>query len=857
MRRSRYTVGRAGAAATVLLAAGLASALAAAPAVAGDRAAVAGQGAGPGTWLITTIAGGPGGPGPARRFAARDCALAYAGGVIYATSYSGLTYSSVIRGVRMSTGSMRPVAGSGVADNYPDVSPDGTPAGDISIGDSCGVAVDRNGNLLFADTGQTSTGDFNGTDGTTVRVMAATSGTFYRRAMVRGRVYTIAGNGIAGFSGDGGPATSAELNVPGGLAVDPAGNVIVVDRGNDRLRIVAARTGTFYGQAMTAGHIYTVAGDGAIGHSGDGGPATSAELGLAPAGCCGVLALLLRPQLTVDRAGNIVLADGTNGRIRVIAGRTGTFYGQPMTEGDIYTIAGGGSTRLGDSGPARKVALGPLSGITLDRSGNVVFATPKAERVRLLAVTSGGFYGRRMRAGYVYTIAGRGLTGFGGDGGPALRAEFSAPAGVAIDRAGNVVIADGPKIVVTSNPDNQRLRVVAERTGRFYGVPMKAGDIYTIAGPRTTYRGDGAAATGALLRTGGLSQLGWVGVSARGAVAIADTRHGHPRIRLVSAVSGSRYGRPMKAGDIYTIAGDGRSGTSGNGGPGRRAELSRPRGVVFDRAGNVLLSGPANIRVVVAGSGTFYGRPMRAGYIYSIAGTGKVGYSGDGGPATAAKLHNPAGIAFDRHGNVVFSDAGSARVRVIAARPGIFYGLRMKAGHIYTIARALAQTVAVDPAGNIVLCSGSGGSVVRVLAARSGTFYGQPMRAGHMYLVAGHGNNQSSDGIPATAAFLGRAAAAADRAGNLIIAELGSLPNSALVISRLRVVAGTTGTFYGQAMIAGDIYTIAGNGTQGTGDQGPATQASFGRFGPSAVAVTGSGPLVVGDGARIREIFES
>jgi hypothetical protein len=242
---------------------------------------------------------------------------------------------------------------------------------------------------------------------------------------------------------------------------------------------------------------------------------------------------------------------------------------------------------------------------------------------------------------------------------------------------------------------------------------------------------------------------------------------------------------------------------------------------------------------------------------------GQVGYSGDGGPATAAKLHNPAGIAFDRHGNVVFSDAGSARVRVIAARPGIFYGLRMKAGHIYTIARAFAQTVAVDPAGNIVLCSGSGGgstavgsSVVRVLAARSGTFYGQPMQAGHMYVVAG-GDDEFGDGIPATSAFLGVAAAAVDRAGNLIIAGRGAEVSSTLVISRLRVIAGTTGTFYGQAMIAGDIYTIAGNGTQGTGDQGPAAQASFGRFGPSAVAVTRSGALVVGDGARIREIFES
>src|SRR5258708_15365424 len=116
MRRFRYAVGRAGAGATVLVAAGLALALAAGPAGAAGETGLAGRGAAPGTWLIKTIAGGPGGPGPARRFAADDCALAYAGGVIYATNYpSGrklAANSGVIRGVPMSTGSMRPISGS-------------------------------------------------------------------------------------------------------------------------------------------------------------------------------------------------------------------------------------------------------------------------------------------------------------------------------------------------------------------------------------------------------------------------------------------------------------------------------------------------------------------------------------------------------------------------------------------------------------------------------------------------------------------------------------------------------------------------------------------------------------------------
>ena len=127
--------------------------------------------------------------------------------------------------------------------------------------------MDGAGNLLIADTGNNR-----------VRVVAASTGTFYGQAMTAGDIYTVAGDGTGGFSGDGGPATSAELDYPAGVAVDGAGNLVIADTGNNRVRVVAASTGTFYGQAMTAGDIYTVAGDGTGGFSGDGGPATSAEL---------------------------------------------------------------------------------------------------------------------------------------------------------------------------------------------------------------------------------------------------------------------------------------------------------------------------------------------------------------------------------------------------------------------------------------------------------------------------------------------------------------------------------------------------------------------------------------------------
>src|SRR5207248_5048108 len=126
-------------------------------------------------------------------------------------------------------------------------------------------------------------------------------------------------------------AIDAELTEPGAVTFDSAGNLVIADGGNARVRVVATRSGRFYGQAMTAGDIYTVAGDGGRGFSGDGGPATSAEMTL--------------PQdVTADGAGNLVIADTGNAAIRVVAERTGRFYGRRMTAGDIYTVAGTGST---------------------------------------------------------------------------------------------------------------------------------------------------------------------------------------------------------------------------------------------------------------------------------------------------------------------------------------------------------------------------------------------------------------------------------------------------------------------------------------------------------------------------------
>src|SRR5215470_9663195 len=406
------------------------------------------------------------------------------------------------------------------------------------------------------------------------------------------RLTTPAGVGVRGLFGDRGPATVAELAGECGMAVDHAGNLLLADAGNNRVRVVAASTGAFYGQQMTAGAIYTVAGDGIGGFAGDGGPAAEAALN-GPHG------------IAVDHAGNLVVTDTFNQRVRVVAVRSGTFYGRQMTAGDIYTVAGDGVQGFsGDGGRATKAALANPPQTAVDGTGNLVIADDLPvpadcqSQVRVVAARSGTFYGQPMTAGDIYTVAGGAACGFGGDGGPGTRARLNGPASVAVDAAGNVVIADG---------GNGRARVLAARSGTFYG-------------------------------------------------------------------------QPMSAGDIYTVAGDGDSGFSGDGGPASRAGML-PEAVALDSSGNLVIADELNsrVRVVAAGTGTFYARPMTAGDIYSIGGNGHKSYSGDRGLATRAQLNTPNGAAVDGMGNILVADTVNNRIRVAAARTGSFYGQPMTA----------------------------------------------------------------------------------------------------------------------------------------------------------------------------------
>jgi trimeric autotransporter adhesin len=700
----------------------------------------------PGT--ITTVAGGPG-RGPATNVFQEPAALAAGpGGAVYVGD------EGVVRDLTTAKAWEGVVAGVLDTGSGPTFSGDGGPAVKAWLGDASGLAVDATGNVIIADN-----------DSYRLRVVAASTGTFYGRAMTARHIYTVAGDGKSAYSGDGGPATSAGVD-PWAVAADPAGNLVIADYANNRVRVVAASTGTFYGQAMTAGDIYTVAGDGKYGYSGNGGPATSAELG-NPRG------------VAFDGAGNLVIDDTGNDRVRVVAASTGTFYGKAMTAGDIYTVAGGG-TKKGDGVPATSAELSFPQGVAFDGAGNLVIADSGNDRVRVVAVSTGTFYGKAMTAGDIYTVAGNGKQGYSGNGVPATSAEMNDPAGVAVDAAGDLVIADR---------ENGRVRVVAATTGTFYGQAMAAGDIYTVAGNGTLgSSGNGGPAVNAELAHQPVpNEESDVAVDS-GNYMVAQTN----RAWFICETAGTYFGRAMTAGDIYNVAGDGTRGYSGNGVPAASAELNNPAGVTADAAGNLVIADTDNfrVRVVAASTGTFYGQAMTAGDIYTVAGNGTPGYSGDGGPATSAELEDPAGVAFDAAGNLVIADTENFRVRVVAASTGTFYGQAMTAGDIYTVAG-----------------DGTGG--------------------------------YSGDGGPATSAELNvPTGVAVDGSGNLVIADSGN--------NRVRVVAASTGTFYGRAMTAGDIYTVAGNGTPGySGDGGPATSAQVDK--PRGVAVNGSGDLVIAD----------
>lgn len=727
------------------------------------------------------------------------------------------TLNNRIRRVDAATGILTTLGGTGAAG----FSGDGGAASSATFNGPSDLAVDALGNVYVADRGNN-------------RV---------RRIDSAGQVTTLAGTGAAGFSGDGGPAAAAALNSPNAVALDAAGNRFVSDSLNQRVRRIDAQTGV----------ISTVAGDGTLGFSGDGGPGASASLS-GPA------------DLAIDQQGRLYIADAGNNRVRRLD-RTGV----------ISTLAGTGSAGFsGDGGAATAAELSGPAGLTLDPAGNLYIADRGNNRIRRVTAATGA----------LDSVAGSGTAGYSGDGGLATQAQLNGPGRLSLDPAGRLVFVD---------PGNDRVRVLARLkdlvittaslapiaidrpvrrvleaeggtgTGLAWslvGGSLPAGLTLTSEGSRATltgsvgsaaspsltfevrdssgaiatrvlslvasapriatragngvagFGGDGAQAT---LASFGAAASG-IAVTSSGDLVFADTAN--HRVRRVVAATGV----------IETVAGNGISGSAGDGGAATSANLNGPRGVGVDAAGNLFIADTGNNRVRRVDFST--------GRITTVAGTGVAGFSGDGGVGTGANLNGPRDVSVGPSGDLFIADTGNLRVRRVQALTGRIttYAGTGLAGLLSALGDGGAATSAVlnspvalelDASGNLF--------VVDQLSFRVRRVDGQ---SGVMTTVAGSGlvAGFGGDGGQATLAILDSPSdVAVDEAGNVFIADRGN--------NRLRQVTS-----------AGVISTLSGDGTSGfSGDGGPATGATLSA--PTSLA-SGRGALHLVDQSnhRIRTV---
>lgn len=682
--------------------------------------------------------------------------------------------------------------------------PNNVTAVNASIGHAVGIAFDTLGNTYIA----------NGTSNRVFKVDTA------------GNLTVVAGNGAAGYSGDGGPATSAMLSNPEGIFVDGSGNLFIADTDNCAVREVSG------------GNISTVAGaPTSCSYSGDGGPATSAQLN-DPYG------------VFVDGSGNIFIADTDNCAIREVSG------------GNISTVAGTPGTcgYAGDGAAATSAQLAVPQGVFValggifiaDSDNNLIrVVNPGTSQITIagVAIPAGDI---QTVAGAFYNSQGGTACGFANNGQAATTAQLCAPGGVFVDASGNIFIAD---------TNNLAIREVAAATTNI---------LTTVAGTLGTagYSANGTPATSA-----DLNYPSNMVVDSAGNIFIADTDN-----FVIEEVSASNS-------EIQTTIGNNKLAYSGDGGPAVAAALFSPGAAALDSAGNIYIADTSNsvIRVVNTGTAaiTIAGVTIQVGDVGTVAGSyylpggaSACDYSGDGGPSASAQLCSPGGVFIDGSGNIYIADSGNNVVRVVntGVAQVTIAGVTIQPGDIATVAGN--GTLCPDSA---TTCGDNGPGISAELAAPNGVFVDsagnifiadtddyvirEVTTAGTISTVAGNYAQCTAqltswpgcgDGSTSTGAQLNTPYGVfVDPAENIYIADTFD--------NRIRVAANPSATqpvtIAGVAIAPGDIATVAGTGARGyAGDNGSPTAAQLDT--PWGVFVDSAGDIFIADteNAAIREV---
>ncbi len=529
---------------------------------------------------------------------------------------------------------------------------DGGLAKDAAINETNGIAINEAGDIYISDRAVS-----------VVRKISSKTGI----------ITTIVGNGVSGYSGDGGQARLASLNQPGDIVLDRAGNLYIADVMNYRVRKVDVITGI----------ITTIIGNGVYGNSGDNGLATMANIGIINQlaidnegniffGGSGVrkynasngfITKIYSENvngIAADKNGNLFLSSNSNYilKLTLSTGLAGIFYNSSTSgninklaldsSGNLFmmfnlsgklsqigklgnnaenfrVIAGDGNFEYsGDGGLARFAGIGNCTEFALDLNAN-------------LFIGDAGFYRlRKISAGseIINTIAGNGC--YGGDGNAAESSFLNNPSNVEVDLWGNIFIADA---------NNHRIRRIDAITGI----------IATVAGNGLGgFNGDSILATNAMLFL-----PTDIAIDQFGNIIIADAAN--HRIRKVDASSGL----------ITTVAGNGIAGFSGDNLDAKNSKLNNPNNICLDNFGNIYISDRENHRIRKVA--------ISSGMISTIAGNGIPGFSGDSGLANFAKITQPMGLDIDSSGNIFFAD-DAKRIRKIDAGSKIIYTIAGSGG---------------------------------------------------------------------------------------------------------------------------------------------------------------------------------